>query len=84
MKAYLETKKEHIKSDTDMEMITDYIIPNLYYDAGLVVGWDRLFTISNMYANNQNNFDAFWKEESPDALKTVAEWNAAWGGYTEE
>ena len=84
MKAYLENKKEHIKSDTDMEMITDYIIPNLYYDAGLVVGWDRLFTISNMYANNQNNFDAFWKEESPDALKTIAEWNAAWGGYTEE
>ena len=84
MKAYIENKKEHFKSDAEMEMITDYIIPNLYYDAGLSFGWDRLFDISGMYANGQNNFDEFWKEYSPDALKTIAEWNAAWGGYTEE
>jgi hypothetical protein len=25
-----------------------------------------------------------YNEDEPDALKTIAEWNAAWGGYTEE
>ena len=86
MKAYLETKKEHIKSDVDMEMITDYIIPNLYYDAGQMVGWGELFPISDTYGGikYKNNFDQAYEEHAPDALKTIAEWNAAWGGYTEE
>ncbi len=86
MKAYLETKKEYFKADAEMEMITDYIIPNLYYDAGSAVGWDELFPLSKTYSglSYKNNFDQAYEEHAPDALKTIAEWNAAWGGYTEE
>ena len=84
-KAYLETKKEYFKTDADMEMITEYIIPNISYDAGEVVGWGELINIKkDSYKDNENHFDEVYAEAEPDALKIIAEWNAAWGGYTEE
>ncbi|MBQ8567284.1 MAG: hypothetical protein IJ445_06865 [Clostridia bacterium] len=86
LKAYIETKKEHFKANADMEMITDYIIPNISYDAGKTMSWYPL--IDGMeyhsYDGNENKFDEIYAEKEPDALKTIAEWNAAWGGYTEE
>ena len=86
MKAYLETKKEYFKSDADMEMITNYIIPNISYDAGGIVGNHELLpdVKINSWQSGENKFNEFYTAAEPDALETIAEWNAAWGGYTEE
>ena len=85
MKAYIEAKKERFKDDVDIEMITEYIIPSVSYDGGEYVGWDHLIDIkSDSYKGNKNNFDQLYEEKAPYALKTIAKWNAAWGGYTEE
>ena len=86
MKAYIETKKEQFKDDADIEMITEYIIPNISYDAGECVEWDELLpSVKNAsWADGENKFDEVYASAEPDALKTIAEWNAAWGGYTEE
>ena len=86
MKAYLETKKEYFKSDADMEMITNYIIPNISYDAGGIVGNNELLpdVKINSWQSGENKFNEFYAAAEPDALETIAEWNAAWGGYTEE
>ena len=84
MKAYLDTKSEYV-SDEDMEMLTDYIFPNIIYDAGAAVGWDSLMggVFYNSYKGNVNNFDNAYAEQEPKALETIAKWNTAWGAYTE-
>ena len=86
MKAYIETKKDQFKDDVDIEMITDYIIPNISYDVGGIVGNSELLpnVKSNSWQDGENKFDEFYAAAEPDALKTIAEWNATWGGYTEE
>ena len=84
MKAYLETKKEHLKTDADMEMINDYILPNISYDVGSAVGWSELLSYVRNAGLGNKSFDEYYAAAEPDALKTIAEWNAAWGGYTEE
>ncbi len=85
VKAYLDTKSEYV-SDEDMEMLTDYIFPNLTYDVGEAVGWDSLMggVLSDSYKGNVNNFDNAYAELEPEALETIAKWNTAWGAYTEE
>ena len=84
MKAYLDTKSEHI-SDEDMEMLTDYIFPNIVYDAGAAVGWDSLMNrvFSESDKGNVNNFDNAYAKYAPGALETIKKWNTAWGAYTE-
>ena len=95
MKAYIEAKKERFKDDVDIEMLTEYIIPNISYDVGGAtvfydddrgtVTWAPVISIKDdSYKGNKNNFDRLYEERSPEALKTIAKWNAAWGGYTEE
>ena len=85
MKAYIENKKDQCKDDADIEMITEYIIPNISYDIGEAVGWGKLIDIKyDSYRGNKNNFDLLYEEKAPKALEIIAEWNAAWGGYTEE
>ena len=85
MKAYLEIKKEQFKDDAGIEMITEYIIPNISYDVGSAVGWSRLLPkVRTASWSDNKDFDEVYAEIEPDALKTIAEWNAAWGGYTEE
>ena len=81
MKAYIETKKDQFKDDADIEMITDYIFPSISYD--------QIFSVlplgsSSAWADDENKFDEVYSKAEPNALKTIAEWNAAWGGYTEE
>ncbi|MBQ8566036.1 MAG: hypothetical protein IJ445_00445 [Clostridia bacterium] len=84
MKEYIKGLKTGFTSDKDIEMLTDYIIPNISYDPGESVGWGQLFSLFGIYAKNKNNFDEHYEEHSPAALETIAEWNKAWGGYTEE
>ena len=84
MKEYIKILKTGFTSDKDIEMLTDYILPNISYDAGEAVDWGTLLSLYGTYANNKNNFDEYYKEKSPAALETIAEWNKAWGSYTEE
>ena len=84
VKAYLDTKSEYV-SDEDMEMLTDYVFPNIIYDPGYAVGWGNLIgdALYDSYKGNVNNFDNAYAEHEPKALETIAEWNTAWGAYTE-
>ncbi|MBQ2737024.1 MAG: hypothetical protein IJF26_06305 [Clostridia bacterium] len=86
MKEYIKDLKTGFSSDKDIEMLTDYIIPNISYDPGEAVGWGQLFPLSSTYYSNgyKNNFDQVYDNYSPTALDTIAEWNKAWGSYTEE
>ena len=81
MKAYIETKKAQFKDDADVEMITDYIFPNISYDQTFTA-----FSLGSLsaWADGENKFDEVYSKAEPNALKIIAEWNAAWGGYTEE
>ena len=84
MKSYIDTKSEYV-SDEDMEMLTDYIFPNIIYDAGEAVGWGSLMNgaLSDSYKGYVNNFDKAYAEHEPEALETIKKWNTAWGAYTE-
>ena len=84
-KAYLEQKSEYFKANEDMEMLTDYIFPNITYDAGAAIGWNSLMgeALTDSYKGEVNNFDNAYAEQEPGALKTIKNWNAAWGAYKE-
>ena len=93
-KTYIEANKERFKDDVDKEMLTEYIIPNISYNAGgSIIYYDEkgskiwaplIDSKEDSYKGNENNFDAWYEEKAPDALKIIEEWNKAWGGYTEE
>ena len=85
MKAYYENMREQLYSDTDLEMIKDYIMPNISYDAGNAVGWGSLMggALSASYDGNENNFDAAYDKHEAKALQMIKDWNKAWGSYTE-
>ena len=85
MKAYLQAKADQFDTDVEIEMITDYIFPNVLYDAGGAVGWGDLIgsVKSASYNGNVNNFAQAYAEKEPSALETIASWNETWGGYSE-
>ncbi|MBQ9743644.1 MAG: hypothetical protein IJW19_00795 [Clostridia bacterium] len=85
MKAYIQQKSQQFTSEEDMEMLTTYILPNIVYDAGGAVGWGSLIghARDESYNGNINTFDNAYVKYEPDALKTIAQWNDAWGAYTE-
>ena len=84
MKAYYDNMSETL-GDQEMEIMQNYIIPNISYDAGAAIGWNTLIgdVISESYNGNKNNFDEAYAEHEADALKIIKEWNEAWGSYTE-
>ena len=87
VKTYIDEKMERFRTEAEREMLMEYIIPSISYDVGAAVGWVSLISdirSSDVYENNENHFDEVYAKAEPDALKTIAEWNAAWGGYTEE
>ena len=84
VKAYIDEKMERFGTEAEREMLTEYIIPNISYDVGEAVGWGRLINIKGKDYDNIDQFYEVYARAEPDALKTIAEWNAAWGGYTEE
>lgn len=85
MKAYIGQKAEQFTAKEDIEMLTEYILPNIMYDAGGAVGWGDLIgdVKGASYNANKNNFAEEYKKYEPDALETIAKWNTAWGGYNE-
>ena len=85
MEAYYNDFSEILTSDSDVEMLKEYIIPNITYDAGNAVGWGSLMggVLSASYSGNKNNFDKAFAECEYGALQTIKQWNEAWGSYTE-
>ncbi|MBQ8392500.1 MAG: hypothetical protein IJX51_01895 [Clostridia bacterium] len=85
MKAYIQGKADQFDSPVEIEMIQEYIFPNVLYDAGGAVGWgDLIGSVKGASHNgNKNNFAQAFAEAQPGALETIASWNEAWGGYTE-
>ena len=85
MKAYIGQKAEQFTAKEDIEMITEYILPNILYDAGGTIGWGNLIgdVRRAAYDDFENKFAEAYAEKEPDALKTIAQWNTAWGGYNE-
>ena len=81
--AYIEQMSDKFESEVEIEMLVDYVFPNIVYDAEVTVGWSSLFPKTQTH-NGIEKFQSTYNEDEPDALKTIAEWNAAWGGYTEE
>ena len=85
IEAYYGELAEKTGSDANMEMLTEYIFPNISYDAGSGNGWGSVIgsVLGAAYRDNKNNFDKAFAEHEADALKIIKEWNEAWGSYTE-
>ena len=85
IEAYYGELAEKTGSGANMEMLTEYIFPNISYDAGSGNGWGSVIgsVLSAAYRDNKNNFDKAFAEHEADALKIIKEWNEAWGSYTE-
>ena len=85
IEAYYGELAEKTGSDANMEMLTEYIFPNISYDAGSGNGWGSVIgsVLSAAYRDDKNNFDKAFAEHEADALKIIKEWNEAWGSYTE-
>jgi len=89
MKAFKETMRTNLDpatAATSMEIIENYIFPNLCYDQGYMYGWSGLLSDvqSNSYASGKNNFTQEYNLAAEAALGTVANWNMAWSDYTDD
>ena len=85
MEAYYNDFSEILTSNSDVEMLKEYIVPNITYDAGSAVGWSSLLggVLSQAYNGNKNNFEEAYSEREAEALEMIKDWNKAWGSYTE-
>lgn len=85
MEAYYENMADQVDSAVEMEMIKEYIVPNISYDAGNAVGWGSLMggVLGASYNGNVNNFAQAYANAEGDALKTIKSWNDAWAKYSE-
>ncbi len=83
-KVYFDTKEAELRTDADREMLTEYIFPNLSYDPSRYTGFNEVIDVDLAWLNKNYTFEKVYNEKSPDALNIIADWNAAWGGYTEE
>jgi hypothetical protein len=85
MEAYYENMADQVDSAVEMEMIKEYIVPNISYDAGNAVGWGSLMggVLGASYNGNVNNFAQAYADAEAGALATIKSWNDAWGAYAE-
>ena len=61
MEAYYDQMAETL-GDQEMEIMQNYIIPNISYDAGAAIGWDTLIggVLSESYNGNKNNAKLYY------------------------
>ena len=88
MKAFKENMRTNLDAEsaaTSMEIIENYIFPNLCYDQGYMYGWNGLLSDvqGNSYSAGKNNFTQEYSAAAEQALATVANWNLAWEDYTD-
>ena len=86
MDAYYENMADQVDSAVEMEMIKEYIMPNVSYDAGAATpDWGSLMgsVLSASYNGNVNNFAQAYANAEAGALKKIQSWNDAWGAYEE-
>ena len=84
VEAYYEEKSQRLGAE-EMDIMKNYIVPNISYDAGNGNGWGSVIggVLSASYSGNKNNFDLAYSKYEADALQTIKRWNEAWGAYTE-
>ena len=88
MKAFKDNMRTNLDPATaaeSMEIIENYIFPNLCYDQGYMYGWNGLLSDvqGNSYSSGKNNFTQEYTSSAETALTTVANWNMAWEDYTD-
>ena len=92
---YVTMKADRLHSDVEVEMLTDYIIPNISYNGAY--GFDSWggndimekagSSLSKFYKVDdafQNNFATVYGEIETALKAAVANMNTAWGNYTDE
>ena len=87
MEAFLSTITMSLTDDESIEMLEDYIFPNMMYDQGYMYGWNGLLTDNvqiESYKSGTNKFAENFARESIMAQSTINEWNNAWAGYDED
>ena len=83
IEAYYDRLSEYLSSEADMEMIKEYIMPNITYDAAKAAGWDSVLGDTVEASYKENKFEEAFAKEKNKALETLKQWNEAWGAYTE-
>ena len=87
MGAYLRNIEPTLADPDSIEMLEEYIFPNMMYDQGYMYSWDGLLTKNVQiasYSNGTNKFEENYAQNEFAAMTTVADWNTAWGGYDED
>jgi len=88
MKAYKDNLRSKLNYETfaeSMEIIEDYIFPNILYDVGYMDGWNGLLSDvqTESYSFGKNNFTESYGIAEKDATEVVDKWNKNWELYTE-
>jgi len=85
MAAYYADKALHLESATELEMFTNYVVPNINYDSGDAIGWGSVISgvKGDAHIGNVNNFTQAYESAAPKAQETIDSWNKAWGSYTD-
>lgn len=89
MKAYKDNLRTKLYAETatqSMDIIENYIFPNLCYDQGYMYGWTGLLNTvqSESYSSGENKFTAEYEGSISEAAETVGAWNTAWKYYTDD
>ena len=82
---YTSLMLERNWGEDEIEMLADYILPNLSYDHASTVEWSSILpdVRANSYAENVNNFEFAYAEQEANALATLQKWNDAWTNYSD-
>ena len=92
-KYIMQAYKENLKISFDperavesMEMIENYIFPNIVYDVGKTSGWSGLLNDVEYeaYSQGKNNFTSAYSQAFEEAQIVLSEWNFAWFDYMED
>lgn len=82
---YTSLMLERNWGEDEIEMLADYILPNLSYDHASTVEWSSILpdVRANSYKGNVNNFEFAYAEQEANALATLQKWNDAWTNYSD-
>ncbi len=91
MGVYLDTKAEVMDGEDELEMLVDYIIPNITYEGGQndwgfvlegkLADGSGINAKSASYNTGTNQASVAFATCLPQALTTIKNWNAAWAAY---
>lgn len=85
-KQMLDEKMNSEVAEENIEILENYVFPNVIYDAGyLSSGWSSLLTDvkKSAYETGSNTFSSVYLDAEQDVISTINLWNSAWESYTE-